>query len=192
MNYIKEIKEVKFPSPTDIMINMMPIIVDDKETFPNYILSYKDMIDACKLKGLAYLSIHESNPEGKTQRRPGIHTEGTSLFGWGGGNWGGIHGGLFMASTDGACRAWNEQTFMVDQHGALIKAPKTEGFNLKPNHLYWLTDRTPHEALPSNNYRQWFRLVSDEIGIWFEKHSTPNPFGIKPNAPIETKNKFAA
>ena len=52
----------------------------------------------------------------------------------------------------------------------------------KSNKLYWLTDRTPHESLPlkEDTYRQFFRLVTQNISVWFEDHSTANPLGIKP------------
>ncbi len=45
------------------------------------------------------------------------------------------------------------------------------------NQLIWLTDRTPHEALPQEHdgCRQFFRLVTSKISVWFEEHSTPNP-----------------
>jgi hypothetical protein len=45
---------------------------------------------------------------GSTQRRGGIHTDGTNYAGWGG--WGGNMngGGIYLASTDGACRMWTE------------------------------------------------------------------------------------
>ena len=66
---------------------------------------------------------------------------------------------------------------------------------MKPNHLYWMTDRTPHESLPmrEGTYRQFFRLVTSRVSLWYEDHSTPNPNGVRPNPKI-TKivrgNKF--
>merc|ERR1719474_963391 len=54
--------------------------------------------------------------------------------------------------------------------------------------LYWLTDRTPHEALPNESgeavYRQFFRLVTAEVSVWFQDHSTPNPNGVVPDPKI--------
>jgi hypothetical protein len=52
-----------------------------------------------------------------------------------------------------------------------------KGTTLSANELVWLTDRTPHEALPQvrDGYRQFFRLVTSKISLWFEDHSTPNP-----------------
>ena len=66
---------------------------------------------------------------------------------------------------------------------------------MKPNHLYWMTDRTPHESLPmgEGTYRQFFRLVTSRVSLWYEDHSTQNPNGVRPNPKI-TKivkgNKF--
>ena len=66
---------------------------------------------------------------------------------------------------------------------------------MKPNRLYWMTDRTPHESLPlkAGTYRQFFRLVMSQVSLWYEDHSTPNPNGVKPDLTI-TKivrgNKF--
>ena len=59
---------------------------------------------------------------------------------------------------------------------------------MDPNTMYWITDRTPHESLPLNNntYRQYFRLVTHQVSLWFEDHSTKNPLGAVPD-PIITK-----
>eukprot|EP01060_Flectonema_neradi_P025983 TRINITY_DN3482_c1_g2_i3.p1 TRINITY_DN3482_c1_g2~~TRINITY_DN3482_c1_g2_i3.p1 ORF type:complete len:264 (+),score=47.84 TRINITY_DN3482_c1_g2_i3:499-1290(+) len=65
---------------------------------------------------------------------------------------------------------------------------------MKPNTMYWFTDRTPHESLPlsEDTYRQYFRLVSEDISIWFADHSTPNPLGTvpPPEVTILKGNKF--
>ena len=61
-----------------------------------------------------------------------------------------------------------------------------------PNRLYWLTDRTPHESLPleKTQRRQFFRLVSSEVSVWYSKHSTPNPLGVKADCKIVNRDKF--
>jgi hypothetical protein len=66
---------------------------------------------------------------------------------------------------------------------------------MEKNKLYWITDRTPHESLPmkSQIYRQFFRLVTENVGVWYEQHSTKNPKGVIPNSNITRiikKNKF--
>lgn len=183
---------IDFPIPSNIIINMMPIIVGDINSLPGNVKQYHEIVNKCNLpKGsVAYLSINESNlNKGQVQRRPGIHTDGTSNGPWGGGDWGGK--GIYLASTDGRCRVWKCESYQVDRHGSL-KEPNADSFILKPNRLYCISDRTPHESLPSlaDCTRQWFRLVADEIGLWWENHSTASPFGIMPNAPIIKGMKF--
>ena len=57
--------------------------------------------------------------------------------------------------------------------------------------------RTPHESLPlqERTFRQFFRLVTSEVSVWYKDHSTPNPLDITPD-PAVTKtvigNKFSA
>ena len=51
------------------------------------------------------------------------------------------------------------------------------------------TPAVPRE-LPTGIYRQYFRLVTSDIGVWYQAHSTPNPNGIQPDAPIITHDKF--
>ena len=60
--------------------------------------------------------------------------------------------------------------------------------------MVWITDCTPHESLPlkAGTSRQYFRLVTSEVSVWYADHSTPNPLGIKPpeNVKIVHGNKF--
>ena len=66
--------------------------------------------------------------------------------------------------------------------------PPWKSEQLRENMMYWLTDRTPHESLPlrEDTYRQYFRVVTSEVSVWFEEHSTPNPLGVLPD-PSKTK-----
>lgn len=102
--------------------------------------------------------------------------------------------GIYMASSDGACRAWdmNVGREEVNHHGQLNKEPEGPGIKFEPRGLYWLTDRTPHEALPVevDTKRQFFRLVSPEVSVWFSKHNTPNPLGVLPGCKILDISKF--
>ena len=65
---------------------------------------------------------------------------------------------------------------------------------LQANRLYWITDRTPHEslALAQSTYRQFFRLVTSKVDLWYEQHSTPNPLGVVPPPAVRivTESKF--
>lgn len=214
----KEVGNVAFPypAPEAVNVNMMPFIMGIKETLPENLHRYWDMIMACSLnKGdVVYLTVRERHLKaGQTQSRTGIHTDGTmdkktmACGPWGGGSpWGGgastktknppVGQGIFIASNDGRCLVWDCHTWDVDNHGSvqpnsLQELSDTPCIETKPNTIYWISDRTPHMALPSEEgTRQFFRLVGPEIGGWWEDHSTPNPIGIKPNAPILKGSKF--
>ena len=193
-NY-QALDKISFPNFKGIMVNMMPIIVGDVKSLPEELKPYQNLINKTKLEqgSIAYLTVRESIiTDSKTQSRSGIHVEAPKLNCWGGGNWGGCidNKGIYMASNDGACNIWNEYVEERDQFGAC--SPKTKPEKMKANMLYWLTDKTPHEAIPSVNgfERQFFRLVSDEVSLWFSQHNTPNPLGILPTCEIVDYNKF--
>ncbi|RHY51866.1 hypothetical protein DYB37_003136 [Aphanomyces astaci] len=63
---------------------------------------------------------------------------------------------------------------------------------LQANELIWMTDCTPHESLPllATTFRQYFRLVTSGVSLWYADHSTPNPLGIQPNATVIHGNKL--
>ncbi len=210
MTALLRLEEVRFPIPAGASVNMMPIIIGDRDTMPANLRGYLPLIEATGLErgAVGYLTVHESIVmPGETQRRPGAHTDGTAIYCWGGGGWGGgapvpppappkpapkPTKGIYMASSDGRCRVWDEMRRDVDDHGSVLGKLGT-GSEMEPGVLYWMTDRTPHQSLPSlaRHHRQFFRLVADEIGVWWSQHSTPSPFGVKPNARIETGRKFA-
>jgi hypothetical protein len=182
-----------------------------------YRLSYED-----QLEKVVYLSIHESLvPPGGTQRRAGLHIErpnalvdgGTIVprghpewqsLAWGMGNYHDFAcDGIYMASnTPNSSKLWhvliNAPHEVTDEHGGIehMRSYIGDGEICNPNHLYWFTDRTPHEALPNLTeapvYRQFFRLVVGRISVWYSKHNTPNPLGIQPTAPISDGDKFAS
>ena len=56
------------------------------------------------------------------------------------------------------------------------------GFYNNAGEIYWITDRTPHEGVPlaADTYRQFFRLVTTEVSVWYEEHSAENPTGVQP------------
>ena len=49
-----------------------------------------------------------------------------------------------------------------------------------------ILSRTPHESLPleTSGYRQFFRLVTSQVSLWYRDHSTPNPLGVEPDPQI--------
>jgi len=103
-----------------------------------------------------------------------------------------IRGGIFMASNVAdSCRVWDCQIMDDTCIGHLgdiehLTSLLPESEVMEPNCLYWITDRTPHESLPlkKKTYRQFFRLVTSQVSLWFEDHSTKNPLGVVPDPNI--------
>ena len=163
---------------------------------------------------IGYLTIDERYvDEGLSHRRPGIHTESPGVtmlkggrgivdptyFSWGGGRLSvDFEGGIYMASNvENSCRVWNcqiqrpevDSLDIVGKHGDVEHlrewlSEKSEV--MEANRVYWITDRTPHESLPlaKGTYRQFFRLVTSLVGVWFQDHSTENPNGVVPDPKI--------
>jgi hypothetical protein len=189
---------------------MMPFGIGGLDSIPTEYRQYSKIISACNLPPnesgrIGYLSISESNvAAGASQRRGGIHTEGHLVSGWGGGGWGGgaeslptnpKFGGLYMASTvDNSCRIWDRLVWQPGNMGDCehLRNELGEGQLMQKNELYWLTDRTPHEALRLDQpvRRQWFRLVTSQVDIWYRQHSTPNRLGVAAACRIIEGSKF--
>ena len=76
------VARVKFPPPTGIQINMMPIIIGNTFSIPEEYRAYIPLLLACPVNRqefgkIGYLTIHESEiaTDQTSQRRRGIHTE---------------------------------------------------------------------------------------------------------------------
>ena len=135
---------------------------------------------------------------------------------WGGGaengatsGWGFYKGGIFMASTvDSSCAIYDAVLHPTRCGGVDIvgsgdlerlrhllnaHAPQPP-VRPRAGDLYWITDATPHESLPlpKRTRRQFFRLVTSEVGVWYAAHSTPNPLGVLPpdGTKVVTHDKF--
>jgi len=162
---------------------------------------YVVLSDLSSMKKIGYLTIHESWCEkGKSQRRGGLHTdsnppgnlEPASLYKnyqWGGGCTKTMKNGIYMANNvKSSCRIWpnllKDPGSVQGMFGNLehLRPLLSRSSMMEQNHLYWLTDCTPHEGLPlkRRTYRQFFRLVSSKLSIWFDCSSTKNPLGIVP------------
>ena len=191
-------------------VNMMPIILGDRDSFPQDLQCYYNLVDICPLNWdqadgqVAYLTVQESAcvEAGKTQRRPGLHIEPPGVFAdssflpasehpWGLGLFRGpdqYEGGIYIASNvDDSTALWDALVDrsvpgIVDRYGGcdylrplLTEARSTK---LQAGELVWMTDCTPHEALPQRSRdgpRTFFRLVMPGISHWYAAHSTPNP-----------------
>jgi len=103
-----------------------------------------------------------------------------------------LQGGIYVASNlPNSSRAWDCRVD-VNAIGRLgdvehLRGVMPEGGrDLEAGRLYWLTDRTPHESLPLKKgaFRQFFRLVTSQVSLWYADHSTPNPLGVKPDPAI--------
>lgn len=104
-----------------------------------------------------------------------------------------VEGGIYMAnSVSGSCMLWDA---IVDDPGAVVgplgdlehaRELLGKGELMQGNKIYWLTDRTPHETLPmeEDTYRQFFRVVTSKLSVWFPEHSTANRFGVTPDPQI--------
>jgi hypothetical protein len=196
---------VTFPEPTGRNVNMMPFALGDVNSLPDDLKCYYPLIEQCpnvRRSGVAYLTVEESHVEVRnTQRRPGLHIEAPSILGahetscrpgrvtyWGMGYFVGVdqyRGGIYFASSvDSTCQVFDALVDkavpgIADRHGGCeyLRHMIGDGEVLGANELVWMTDQTPHEALPQkeSGYRQFFRLVMPEISHWFARHSTPNP-----------------
>jgi len=111
-------------------------------------------------------------------------------------HWGGRNLGLYQASTVAdTCQIW---AACVERPGPFgdceeLRPVLGKGHLMGANELWWLTDLTPHESLPvlEETPRQWFRLVSQDVTVWYEQHSTPNPLVPLPDhIHVATHNKF--
>lgn len=211
----QKLSPIEFPIPRNRYANMMPFIMGENSSIPGEYWDYIPLIEACEIEpeemgNIGYLSINESYvTPGLSQRRPGVHVERHPMASWGGGAWGGGSTpaptpekpkpkprvqGIYLGSNVPDSCAIADTLIPVEEvrKGGDCSHLDFAMESLEANRLYWMTDRTPHASLPLLRpaYRQWFRVVTSPVGVWFAKHSTPNPFGIMPNCRIDSRDKF--
>lgn len=206
---------LEFPEPKGININMMPFVLGKKESLPEDYHGYWDIIRACRFSyaelsqgKIGFLTIQESHTEaGSSQRRPGLHVEASKVRMKEGGkltermhHWGFSlgttrTGGLYMASNvSNSTRIWNSKLDPPEKVVGLLgdcehlRDSLGEGVCMKAGELWWFTDTTPHESVPLKEpaYRQYIRVVTSSVSIWYAAHSTPNPLGVVPDPEITT------
>ena len=134
-------------------------------------------------------------------KAPRVSGNGESLMGVGSFGWGvGEHiieearlkGGIYMISnTNDSCKLYNCEIMNDNLIGELgdiehLREFLPQGEVMEKDTLYWFTDRTPHEALPlkEGSHRQFFRLVTSQVSLWYMDHSTKNPLGVVPDHEI--------
>jgi hypothetical protein len=172
-----------------------------------------------KAPSVVYLTVMETEVDANhIQRRGGVHIDRHNGFDlqencmsqgyhWGIGHmegWGEDFtpiDGIYLANNvSNSCQIYpckiDSPEIGTDAHGGLDDKRKQllpDPIMMKPNRLYWITDTTPHEALPVNTRckRQFFRLVVGPISHWFSQHNTPSPLGVQPKCPIVHMNKFS-
>jgi len=169
---------------------------------------------------VAYLTVQENYVDvGTNQRRGGLHIESPGFFHddpdspsfepgvehpWGMGVFFGAdhyEGGIYFASSVGdTSEIWDALVDssvpgVVEPGGGCehLRALIGEGTKLRAGELVWMTDRTPHEALPqtTSGLRQFFRLVMPGVSHWYADHSTSNPrVDLPEHVTIIRGNKF--
>jgi hypothetical protein len=107
----------------------------------------------------------------------------------------GRSGGIYMASTvDASCQVWDTFVKKPGELGSCehLRDELGPGHPMFAGELWWITDRTPHEALPiaAGTHRQYFRFVTNQLSMWYSQHNTPNPLGIQPDCAVSHENKF--
>mmetsp|Transcript_88010 Transcript_88010/g.249340 ORF Transcript_88010/g.249340 Transcript_88010/m.249340 type:complete len:360 (-) Transcript_88010:124-1203(-) len=166
---------------------------------------------------VGYLTVDESFVEaGQSQRRRGLHVERSTVqttptrggirkrrvHHWGRGFYGEdkLKDGIYMASSlPETCRLWHARVkdpeASVGHLGDIEHLRRTLGGGTfaTAGDLVWLTDCTPHESVPlrREGWRQFFRLVTSPVEVWYEQHSTRNRLGVEPAAVVLQHNKFA-
>jgi hypothetical protein len=175
---------------------------DDLQSYHELIEKCPYMED--EIGKVGYLTVHECYVDvGEAQRREGLHIESPGVFSddpnasaftpgvehrWGMGVFFGpdrYEGGIYMASSvSNTSEVWDalvDKTVrgIVDKHGGCehLRSMIGPGTKLQAGDLIWMTDCTPHEALPQeeSGYRQFFRVVTPYVSHWYADHSTPNP-----------------
>ena len=201
---------------------MMPFIIGDKSSLPSDLHCYYDCIEKCPLSEkeygqVGYLTVQEGFVEAEeAQRRTGLHIgtpgavidEKSAMFSPGTERESEntfeddtYEGGIYMASNmEGTTEVYDALVHkningIIDRRGGCehLRGLIGPGTVLKANQLIWMTDCTPHEALPPqrSGYHQYFCLVTSDISHWFADHSTRNPLVPIPEHVIEVYgNKF--
>jgi hypothetical protein len=192
---IKLSGEITFPEFSGIRILQMPFILGDIESIPDFLFHWKNtflqLFDISHIKnGIAYITIDEKIvKKDETHRRKGLHVdgvfEGHAECTFGGGTFGTIKDGMYLASSEIGCRAWN-QSFngwagYEGECDHLLDQCKPENeVILNKNKIYWLGGLCVHESIPmkKDTKRTLIRMTLPNDNPCFDGF-TLNPKGIK-------------
>ena len=186
---------INFPVFRNIRILQMPIILNDLDSIPDFLIHWKDtflsLFNIARIKeGIAYITIDEQIvKKGSTHRRKGLHVDGVfkghAGCTFGGGTFGSVKDGMYLASSEIGCRAWNQEfqgfagyegecDHLIDQCN-----PESEVI-LQKNKVYWLGGLCVHESMPmkEDTKRTLIRLTMPNDNPWFDGF-TLNSKGIK-------------
>lgn len=195
----RKLGPVDMPVYSGARIMMMPVILGDLNSIPssldNWISALQQLFRFAYHAGeVGYLTIDEKFvKQGETQRRPGMHVDGSGGWGGGGGgSWGGGSGnkstGCIVIASPAGCRVW-EQKFLGQPgpNGECdhLKDQCGDPISLRAGIAYWLDGLCVHESLPMpvDTKRQFVRLSLPSNAPWYEGY-TENPLGVKPTGQI--------
>lgn len=183
-------------------VMMLPILIGDVDSFPDFVHQYRPtahnlfLIKPEYFGRVGYLTVDEKVVDSRqTHRRAGLHVDGGSGRGWGGGTWAHRSTGMLTVSSHPGCRAW-AQDFLgeVGDEGScdhLRDEILSEGTVLGAGEVYWMDGLCVHESIPQPNSvaRQFVRLSLPSDAPWYEGY-TENPLGVLPTGPILPRRKF--
>lgn len=192
---LKEVGKVNFPDYTGIRILQMPIIMGDLDSIPDNMSHWKEAIDqlfkiAHIKNGIGYITIDEKIvKKGKSHRRAGLHVdgvfEGHAGCTFGGGTFGTVADGMYLAASKIGCRAWNQNFegwagYDGECDHLKEQCQKNTEIILQPDKVYWIGGLCVHESMPmiEDTQRILVRLTMPNDNPWFEGF-TLNPKGIK-------------
>jgi hypothetical protein len=203
------IADIGLPEFTGIRIMMMPLVIGELSSVPDYLSVWKEVIHrlflcdffrfgtAEHLGKVGYLTIDEKEVgPGKTHRRAGLHVDGGAGRGWGGGSWGSRATGMLTVSNAVGCQAWNqgfygEPGWEGDCEALRPQLKRSARVILQPEKVYWLSGLCVHESMEQSApvKRQFVRLSLPSTCPWYEGY-TENPLGVKPTGEILPRREF--
>ncbi len=204
----KKVGDLVLPKFSGKRIMMMPLILGDPKSIPDFLEEWKETIAQLAALGahpgeIGYLTIDEKIvKKEETHRRQGAHVDGAyhGSFGvWGGGSgggWGSLGNGMLTVSSHPGCKAWNQEFIgNVGLEGEadhlLSQAHEECSVTFGANEVFWVDGACVHMSLPMKETtpRQFVRLSLPSKAPWFEGY-TENPLGVSPSGPILSRRTF--